>query len=298
MSSRHEKLAHRLTQILRRLNSGERLDVHRLAEEFAIDIRTIQRDLNERLGFLEWDEQGRRYYRLDTAKLGWLTTQDIERFARFCSIQDLLPQIDRSFFHEQLAQSIQIKGLSYENVKDRRDDFNKIRQAVEHNRIIEFHYEKSDGSRKYYTLEPYALVNRNGIWYTVGIDCNGRKEKTFCFTQMSSISGQEQSFQADEALKQRIQENDSISHGNQLAEVVIQVAPAAVHYFTRRKILPNQETLRHLENGGLLLVCNDVHEMDIIPTVQYWIPHLRIISPEDLQEKVIGRLKTYLADKV
>lgn len=297
MSSKHEKLAHRLTEILRQLNNGERLDVHQLAETFATDIRTIQRDLNERLGFLDWDEQGRRYYRLNTAKLGHLTTQDIERFARFCSIQDLLPQIDRSFYQAQLIQSIQIKGIAYENISHRRDDFTTIRHAIEHSHIIEFHYEKADGSRKYYTLEPYALVNRNGIWYAIGIDCNGRKEKTYCFTQMSSISEQAQAFQADEALKQRIQENDSLSHGNQLAEVVIQVQPKAAPYFIRQKLLPNQEILHTLDNGGLLLACRDVNEMDIIPTVQYWIPHVRVISPKEVQEGVVGRLKEYLEEK-
>lgn len=60
MSSKHEKLAYRLASILSKLNEGERLDTHQLAEEFAIDVRTIQRDLNERLNFLAWNERGGR----------------------------------------------------------------------------------------------------------------------------------------------------------------------------------------------------------------------------------------------
>ena len=82
MSKKHEQFAYRLSHILKQLNSGTRLDVQQLANEFDITPRTVQRDLNERLGFLEWNERGPRYYSLDKAKIGHLLPEDIERFAR------------------------------------------------------------------------------------------------------------------------------------------------------------------------------------------------------------------------
>lgn len=57
------------------------------------------------------------------------------------------------------------------------------------------------------------------------------------------------------------------------------------HYFTRRNLFPNQEIIRRLENGELLISCKNIHEREIIPLVQYWIPYLTIISPSELQEK-------------
>lgn len=170
--------------------------LHQLAEEFQINIRTIQRDLNERLDFLAWNEHGGRYYSLDKAKLGHLYPQDIERFARFCSIQDLLPEIDRTFYQEHLTQSIQIKGFQYEDIKNRQPEFDLIRQSIENRNTIEFHYRKAGHEKgKYYTLEPYSLLNRNGIWYVIGIDCEAGKQKTFCFTQMTSINRQPETFE-------------------------------------------------------------------------------------------------------
>ena len=46
---KNEKALIRQTTILMRLNAGERVNVKALAEEFGVGVRTIQKDLNERL---------------------------------------------------------------------------------------------------------------------------------------------------------------------------------------------------------------------------------------------------------
>lgn len=296
MGSKHEQLAYRLAQILMRLNSGERLDIKELADWFNMkSTRTIQRDLNNRLGFLAWNEKGPRYYSLDKTKLGHLYPADIERFANFCSIQDLLPEIDRAFYQEHLTQSIQIKGFQYEDIKHRQREFDLIHQSIENNHKIEFHYCKAGQDRgKYYTLEPYSLLNRNGIWYVIGIDCEVGKQKTFCFTQIKCLCRLPETFEVNADFKAAILENDSISHGNQLSEVIVQVAAKAAPYFLRRTLLPNQELVRRLDDGSLLLACKNVNEMDIVPIVQYWLPYAHIVSPENLQNKMEDRLRNYL----
>lgn len=295
MTTKHEKLAVRLVGILQKLNLGERLDVHELAETFQVDVRTVQRDLNERLSFLLWSEQGPRFYSLDKAKLGHLYPEDIERFARFCSIQDLLPKIDQRFYQEHLTQSVQVKGIQYEDIKARQNEFDGILKAVHEAKQIEFHYTKAAEEKgKYYRVEPYALINRHGIWYLVGIDTEAGKQKTFCFSQIRSLSILARTFTPDEQLKTAIHENDSIAHGNQLSEIVVQIAPKAAPYFLRRSLLPNQELVRKLNDGGLLLACKNVNEMDVIPLVQYWLPFAQIVSPAELQQKMEQRLQVYL----
>ena len=44
-----EKLAWRLSHILARLHHGDVIDKHQLAQDFEVDVRTIERDLGERL---------------------------------------------------------------------------------------------------------------------------------------------------------------------------------------------------------------------------------------------------------
>ena len=74
----------------------------------------------------------------------------------------------------------------------------------------------------------------------------------------------------------------------------MQVSKFAAPYFLRRNLLPNQELVRKLEDGGLLLASQNVNEMDIIPLVQYWIPHLVVISPVEVQNKITEKLCNYL----
>lgn len=76
--------------------------------------------------------------------------------------------------------------------------------------------------------------------------------------------------------------------------MVVQVAPQVAGYFLRRDLLPNQELIRKLETGGLLLASKNVHEMEIVPIVRFWIPNLRIVSPESLQSRMEEGLEQYL----
>ncbi|KMK51953.1 transcriptional regulator [[Actinobacillus] muris] len=286
-------LAKRLAEILARLNQGQRIDVNQLAEEFGVAVRTIQRDIKDRLEFLEWAESGPRYYRLNHHQFSLLNQQDIERFALFASISDLFPKVDRQFFQEKLTESIKVKGFQYEDIRHLEQEFNLLTQAIEQHQFIHFQYTKSGQIQgKFYKIAPYSLINKNGIWYLIGTDND--KQKTFCFTQITMPRILEESFEPNQQLIAEIKRNDSISFGNQIGEVLIKVSEFAAPYFLRRNLLPNQKLVHKLESGELILASENVHELDIIPLVQYWIPHLVIISPSELQSSMHNKLQQYL----
>ncbi|VEJ08719.1 helix-turn-helix transcriptional regulator [Actinobacillus delphinicola] len=292
---KNQKLAQRISDILFRLTQEEKLNVEELAEEFGVSSRTIERDFKERLNFFHWEECKNGFYKLDVKKSGFLTQEDIKRFANFASISNLLPEIDKQFFEEILTQSIFVKGLNYENIQHLSQEFKLINQAIKTHQNITFFYQKNTAQAgSYYKVSPYSLVNKNGIWYLIGIDNNQNKEKTFCFTKMNKLSLCNESFTPNLQLLDHIKNNDSISIGNQLPEIVVQVSPFAAPYFTRRNLLPNQEIVHQLEDGGLILTCKEVNELEVIPLVKYWIPHLTIISPKFLQERMENQLRDYL----
>ncbi|MCK3655400.1 transcriptional regulator [Pasteurellaceae bacterium Macca] len=291
--SKTSVLSQRLCEILSRLTQGERLDTSKIAEQYGASIRTIQRDIKERLAFLPWEENGPRYYKVNRYKLGYLTQQDIERFALFASVSDLFPQIDREFYQEKLTESVQIKGFQYEDIQLKKNEFSLLKEAIDKKRFIHFQYTKS-GQRegKFYTIAPYSLINKNGVWYLIGTDND--KQKTFCFTQITMPRILDETFEPNQQLLAEIKESDSISHGNQLAEVVIKVSSFATPYFLRRNLLPNQQIIHKSEENELMISCKNVNELEIIPLVQYWIPHLTIISPNGLQDKMVENIKQYI----
>ncbi|WIM81632.1 helix-turn-helix transcriptional regulator [Gallibacterium anatis] len=290
------QLAQRLSFILVELNKGKRIDVNELADEFNVSIRTIQRDIKERLNFLPWDELGPRFYRLDRQKLDILTKEDIQRFALFASISNLFPEIDKVFYQEKLTQSVQVKGVQYENISHLKEQFNELQLAIQQNKLISFKYKKINSEHStFYQLEPYLLTNKNGIWYLIGTDKNQNdKQKTFCFTQISQLKVLSETFIPNQKFIENIKNSDSLSHGNVMPEVVVQVSAFAAPFFLRRNLLPNQKLLHKLESGELLLSAQNISQLEILPLVQYWIPHLTIISPQSLQEELKDNLLNYL----
>lgn len=297
-SRKHERLAYRLSDIIIRLNNGERLNIESLAQDYQVCIRTLKRDFQERLATLDFSDSGPVFYRLSPSRVGYLNLTEIRRFANFASIQDLLPKIDRDFFYDKLNQSIVVKGFDYENIQARTQEFTLINQAIKDCRIISFYYQKvrqqnSQNARKHYYLEPYHLLNKNGIWYVIGR--RDAQTRNFCFTQMSNLCVTDKTYDCDEEIKADLINTDSLFFDNHITEIVLQVRAKVAGYFERRALLPNQELIRKLDNGDLLLACRHVHPREVTPIVQYWLPHIRIISPSNIQEEMEEILKSYLS---
>lgn len=57
-----DKLSTRLVAILQYLNNGERFSLEELAQEFNVSIRTIQRDLHDRLAFIPIKKENGKYF--------------------------------------------------------------------------------------------------------------------------------------------------------------------------------------------------------------------------------------------
>ena len=96
MRSSHDTLARRLSQILIKLNQGGMLNPSALAAEFGVDLRTIQRDLNQRFSYLPLIKANGRYH-LDPVFLGKLSSKDIQRFAELVGVSGLFPSVSHEF---------------------------------------------------------------------------------------------------------------------------------------------------------------------------------------------------------
>lgn len=51
---------------------------------------------------------------------------------------------------------------------------------------------------------------------------------------------------------------------------------------------------KELEDGGLIVSTRVGHTNEVLPIVRYWIPHIRIISPEGLQDELERELRGYV----
>lgn len=292
----HDTLVYRLAQILVKLNQGEKLTPHALAEEFGVNLRTIQRDLNLRFAYLPLQKTNGRYH-LDAAFLGKLTTRDIERFASLAGIRGLFPSLNDEFlqdiFDNRMQSALLIKGHNYENLSGKEQVFRELEQAIVSRTQISFDYEKSEGMKSYTAVSPYKLVNHKGIWYLAALD--GEKLKAFSFTKIDKLRRLETSFAWDAKIENQLESEDGIWLSDEKQEVVMKVDREVSGYFKRRKLIANQIIEKELADGGLILSAKIRHPNQLLPIVRYWIPHIRIISPEALQQEIEKGLAEYLA---
>jgi predicted DNA-binding transcriptional regulator YafY len=296
MSDRsHDTLVYRLAQMLVKLNQGEKLDPQALADDFGVNLRTIQRDLNERFAYLPLVKTDGRYH-LDPVFLGKLSTRDVERFASLAGVRGLFPSLSdvflRDIFDARMQSALLVKGHNYEDLSGQEAEFRLLEQAIVARRHVAFEYRKDEGLVPYEGVAPYKLVNLKGIWYLAALV--GEKLKTFSFAKIERMRMLETRFEVDPAIEQKLVEEDGIWMGEEKREIVLKVAKEVAGYFKRRKLIANQMIEKELEDGGLIVSAKVGHPNQVLPIVRYWVPHLRIISPEGLQVELERELARYV----
>lgn len=293
-TNNHDLLAWRLASILQKLNQGERLNPNTLAEEFGVHKRTIQRDLLERFAFLPLEKID-GLFALNPAYLGRITIRDIEHFAGLAGLKGLFPGLDTQFIRElfdsRLQDTLDIHGGNYENLQQRIGDFRTLQNAIGQRHLVRFCYRKTEGD-KWVEVAPYRLINHAGIWYLAAADRG--QPKAYAFGKISALNSLAANYATDPNIEAMLNEEDSIWLNEKKTEVVLTVAPAAAIYFRRRKLVAQQVIEKELENGGLIVSGKFAHPDQILPIVRYWIPHVRIVSPEDWQVEMERQLQAYL----
>ncbi|MEI6268452.1 MAG: WYL domain-containing protein [Methylococcaceae bacterium] len=294
-NNHHDTLVYRLAQMLVKLNQGEKLEPNALADEFGVNLRTIQRDLNERFAYLPLEKiEGR--YQLDPTFLGKISIKDIHRFAGLAGVKGLFPSLANDFlrdiFDSRVQSALLVKGHHYENIGDKGGLFKDLEKAIIAHRQVSFSYLKAEGLKTYESLSPYKLINHKGIWYLVAKD--GEKLKSFSITKLSNLQTLASFFVWDANIDTQLTEDDGIWLSDAKQEVVLKVRAEVAGYFKRRKLIANQVIEKELEDGGLIISAKIGHPNQILPIVRYWIPHIRIISPEELQVEIDKSLNEYL----
>ena len=295
VSNNHDTLVYRLAQMLVKLNQGEKLNPKALADEFGVNLRTIQRDINLRFAYLPLQKTD-GYYHLDPTFLGKLSTKDIDRFAGLAGVRGLFPSLSddflRDIFDTRIQAAVMVKGHNYENLAGKEVVFRSLEQAIVGRQHIAFDYHKEAGLKTYSGVAPYKLINHKGIWYLAARD--GEKLKAFSFAKIENLHVLESRFSADPNIDKQLIEEDGIWLNDDKKEIVLKIDRAVAGYFKRRKLIANQVIEKELEDGGLIVSAKVGHTNQVVPIVRYWIPHIRIISPEGLQAEMESEISAYL----
>lgn len=158
---RYDRLASRLAILVSRLFMGETLSVRQLAQEFGVSERTVQRDLRERLRYID-TEYIDGNVSLRDARGPFRTNNDILRFARITSVAHYFPALDPKLLSVLLDSGQDSPCIIWNDPPQQAPalfgGFQIIVQAIIRHRLIHFlHQERQQPS-----VAPYRLICQDG----------------------------------------------------------------------------------------------------------------------------------------
>jgi predicted DNA-binding transcriptional regulator YafY len=296
----YDKILTRLTFILSKLNDGESLSVKALAEEFNTSDRTIQRDFNERLVSFPIYQENKKWKMRDGFRVE--KTKSLEDEIVLDIIEKITEGIGGKFATKSHQLLSKIKNQDYNpiyaklNIEDITDKFGEIQvieNAIKEKTEIECSYDDERHDVYKTTLQPLKIANYEGFWYLIAL----RKEtlQKYYLKNVSNVKATQTKFIADAKLESVLENSISIWFQKDVEpfEVKIYADKVAAKYFQRRP-LPTQSVETLSQDGSMEFVVKVTHEMEILPIIKYWLPYLRVIEPQWVQDMIDEDLKGYL----
>lgn len=291
-SAKGEKLAQRLSQILALLHQGDDIDKHQLAQDFQVDVRTIERDLGERLyGIAERTTEG--HWQLTHAARSTVPARHLGNYARLVGTEHLFPDPSLRYLLGQLENSsarhpLQVQPMPCEDLREQGPQFAQLQTAIERQHECRFTYKAKPRH-----VQPYRLIHKNGVWYLAAVDVGQLKNFSVALIQALQVDDASP-FTPDPQHHDYINRKDDVWFTADTTEVLLRVDSEVAHYFVRRAILPGQQH-RQDADGSLLVTTYVSHLSQLLPVVRYWLPHVRIVQPLAWHQVLVQGLEQALA---
>ncbi len=298
----YDKILTRLVSILSKLNDGEALSVKELAEEFGVSTKTIQRDFNERLISFPIYQEGKKWKMQDGYRIEKINS--IEDSVVLDILEGLVDGSHGVFASKAKKLLSKIKNdehnpiytkLDLEDISDKLKEVQLLESAIKSKSILSCLY-KMGRDKKKLDLKPLKIANYEGFWYLIALDSRNDKLKKYYLKNISKIEVSKESFVCSTKLDDTLDNALSIwfDKDKEPFEVKLLVSSVIAKYFRRKPISKTQIIESVFEDGSMEIVVKITHEMEIIPLVKYWIPHVKVLEPLWIKDKMKNDIKVYL----
>lgn len=298
----YDTILTRLTIILSRLNDGEALSVKALAEEFNVSDRTIQRDFNERLVSFPVYQDKKKWKMQDGFRLE--KSSSVEEAVVLDIMEKLMEGAGRQFSTKANKLLSKIKNeslnpiyakLDMEDIGDKLQEVQELEVAISNKQQIKCDYD-FEGYRKELDLKPLKIANYEGFWYLIALDARNDILKKYYLKNIKNIQFLEETFESTAKLDRLLENSISIwfSQNTEPYRVILNISSVVAKYFKRKPISKSQITESVYEDGSMDISVEISNDMEIIPLVKYWIPHIKVLEPESVKDAIKQDLKEYL----
>ena len=295
----------RLSQILELLNKGYELSTPNLVERFGVSKKIIQTDFKEYILPLFVDDKIYYDYSSKTykAKNNFLTktlfsSDELSIIAILknkskdkYSDDDLSLKVDSLFlkFEDELTNKL-YQTSSIEKIDNFKNEIIQIKNAVETKSIIKCFY--NDKNREIY---PLKILNLEGFWYLIIFEPIDNKIKTFHLNTIKNIEVLNTHFSFDEEKINSFDNAISAYYKPNNAPILVQLFmdKEVSRYFMRKPLNKSQRVLKIYDDESCDIELTITEYMEIIPTIQRYIPFIGVIEPQELKIRVKENIDLY-----
>jgi len=298
----YDTILTRLTIILSRLNDGEALSVKALAEEFNVSDRTIQRDFNERLISFPVYQDKKRWKMQEGFRLE--KSNSVEEAVVLDIMEKLMEGAGRQFSTKANKLLSKIKNdtfnpiyakLDMEDIGDKLKEVQQLENAIRGRNLIKCRY-GFEGYKKELDLKPLKIANYEGFWYLIALDARNDTLKKYYLKNIHQIKVLNKAFESTEKLDRLLDNSISVwfEQDTEPYRVRLYISDVVAKYFKRKPISKSQITESLHEDGSMVVSVEITNDMEIIPFVKYWMPHIIVLEPERISEEIKNDLNEYL----
>lgn len=296
----------RLSSILKVLSKGYSLSTPDVAERFGVSKKIIQTDFKDYIIPLFLDEKIKYDYSKKVYKASnnflTITLFNADELAVISilkfkskdkhSDEDLFEKTNALFhkFEDELSNNI-YQQSSVEKFDEFKEEIIQIRNAIETKNIIKCFY-----NNKHREIYPLKILNLEGYWYLIIYEFKDDKIKTFHLNTIKEIEVLYSNFQFD---KKKVKGFDKAITAyykpeNELINVQLYVHSKVARYFIRKPLSSAQRVLKKHKDGSLELEVTITDLMEIIPTIQRYMPYVSVIEPDELKKEIKRNINEYL----
>ena len=297
----YDKILTRLTIILSRLNDGEALSVIELAKEFNVSERTIQRDFNERLISFPIYQDKKKWKMQKGFRLE--KSSSVEDAVVLDIMEKLLEGAGHKFSMKATHLLSKIKNqtfnpfyarLDMEDIGDKLKEVQQLESAIANKQKVSCLYDFEEFSKRI-DLKPLKIANYEGFWYLIALDARNDMFKKYYLRNIKQITIKEENFQTDSKLDKLLDDAISIwfEHGVEPYRVTLVISSEVAKYFKRKPLSKTQRIEENREDGSLIISVEITHDMEIIPIVKYWLPHIKVMEPKRIDTVIKNDLAIY-----
>jgi len=316
---------HRLQRILELMREGTRSgslpNCGHFTRELEVSRRTVMRDLD----FLRDEQNAPIAY--DDSRKGFRLTDPTFRLApveltrrevfSFSVARKLLEgfegtplEMDMRSVMGKIAESLQgtvsvelesltdqFTVLSEDRARVDPEVWQRAARAINQREGLGVRYQRFDGAIRDYLVEPYHLAAYHGNWYVVALNAAAGRVETFALSRCRGLGGTGEHFDRPAGFDPRSFFRDAfgISQADQAWKVRLVFAREVATYIGERLWHPSQR-MRQRRDGALELRLETASRKELTRWVLSWMPHVRVLSPRELRERVRGRLRRGLAE--